>query len=392
MTQILGNLNKMPILSILYVCLILCLITSGASATELLVAPAGTLDWLGYGIDSKTRYKKEKCLTGTQIPTTTRSLGMKFDHGLSYEEFNETTYGRISAGVNFIIFGGSASVSLTHTYTETSSRLSSVLVFDYIKDTISLEDRSYSTIGQNVLGSSPLDQRNTCGDQFIHSAKLGAKLTLAANLEFETEDEYNQFILKIKIRVLFFKKTITKVKEFKEHAEGGMFSLKIDQFGGRTTELDQILSQNPTYCPVETIESCLDTLDLLFQYLFSDTGYVADVDNDLKILEYTTEPYIESGHMALQGQTVDGTDPGFSILETDLSNLLGDNVRKAEKIRNLLHKDGANQAELNSKLEAANNNIVLLEGAMVYCENNEDYNACYTFADAAVDSLEPVDI
>ncbi len=361
-----------------------------ANTTEYLIASDGTLNWLGMGFDSTTRYKKEACISGVQTSTGNHSMDLGFYHGLDFNSILQNSYGRTSVGVNFIIFGGSASITVTQRYSETSSRMSSFLRLNYIKHRISLENRSYTDLGLSVLNSLPKKQREICGDRFIHSAKLGASLTLAANLEFKTMEDYKKYVKKIKVRFLFWSKTITEINEFKREAEGGVFSLKLIQNGGYSARLEEIMTQNPTYCLVENIEACMTTSDLLFDYIFSPDGYTTDVDNNLAILDFTTEPYIESGHLQLKGQTTNVDDPGYSKVEAELMAYLGENVQNAEKIRNILLTDGIDPEEYNKKLDTANHNIAILEAAIAICKNSENYDNCQENADIAIASLESI--
>ncbi|TMP76960.1 hypothetical protein CWC05_21045, partial [Pseudoalteromonas ruthenica] len=68
-------------------------------------------------------------------------------------------------------------------------------------------------------------ENNDCGNSFIYQLDYGRDVFINTRLHFRSEADYKRFVTKIKIRLLFFKKTITKVKLIEKYAANAVLSI-----------------------------------------------------------------------------------------------------------------------------------------------------------------------
>ena len=212
----------------------------------------------------------------------------------------------MKGGVNLIIFAGSVSTSLSSKITDNSRTASSSVKLIYDAKDLSLENRRLSAFGESIIDQNDFLVDAACGNEFVHHVKLGSEIYVNARLYFRSIEEYQKWVTKIKVSVLFYSKTKTKTKEWYDLTENGVYSNDIVSRGGMTDRLQSILDNNPTYCKTDEMDACIDTGSKVFDYLFSENGYSADIKTAPKqVISFSTQPYFTSGHFELAKPAVD---------------------------------------------------------------------------------------
>ncbi|MEM9103394.1 MAG: hypothetical protein AAGB12_13845 [Pseudomonadota bacterium] len=345
-----------------------------------------TVDWLGRGFNTKTGFTKSTCLNGeVKIAGNTQGL-LRYDGSRTVTERIEEKFGEVKGSVNFVVFGGSVSVSVFSRVTDSVTSTSSSLRLLYQEKDYSLENRQLTTFGQNI-SKNPNFIYDNCGNEFVHSVKVGSELFVTAKLHFRTRESYERFRTKIKIRVLFIKKTKTITKEFREYAQNAVYSIQVNTVGGVTTKLKNILDNNPTHCLLDTIENCLLTSERIFDYLFDEQGYAVDLSSEnLRVTEFTTQNYKDSGHFDLVPDLVALPDPGYRILERKLLIKTMESEALKEHFSAFLavETDETIKERIVNKLETVNANLNQLQEAMSYCQQEPTINECRHRVDQAL--------
>ena len=375
-------------------CFLICLLHINVGHTDVYLAPEATLDWLGKGFDSFSSFPKQHCVQGQTLGIGNTHAKLNYRAGHTTQQRMEENFGKIKGSLNLVVFSGSASVEVFTRTSENETSASSVLQLDYNAQDVSLEQRTLTTLGNQMIGRPGSEQRQQCGDEFIHHIKLGSNLYVTAKLHFRSKDEYERYKTKIKIRVLFFKKTKTITKEFKKYTENAVYSIKVIANGGMTEQLRHILDNNPGYCRTEQIEDCVATTTKLFDYLFSEGGYADDLQNsDLNVLSFSTSSYSDSGHFDLDPELNSNYDPGFRILEQKLTIKLQENIACQDRLSafKAVETDEAIIAAYQEKLDKINSNIDNLKQAVDTCKIEPEFAICRSAVDNTLLGLHTID-
>ncbi|WP_010380022.1 hypothetical protein [Pseudoalteromonas rubra] len=242
---------------------------------------------LGRAFDPTMHKVSHACLQGTPVQHSEQSGSLDYFQRVDETFIKRRTFGEVHGGVNLFIIAGSVSTSMTHRNATDQRTLTSQLHLKF--------DEGYSTL-ENRQVKSGVDLKD-CGSHFVYQVNYGRDLFVNTRLHFRTEEDYKRFVIKIKIRLLFFKKTITKVKEIEKYAENAVFSVDVNSNGPLPAKLQQQLNEQPTYCRGGNITPCLQTLESLVAYSFDPNGLMLDLaDLDKVPRSFVVKSYQDSGH------------------------------------------------------------------------------------------------
>lgn len=226
--------------------------------------------------------------------------GLAYRGAFDSKTMINTLSGSIKGSVNFILFGGSVKFSISNKVTENESTAASTLVLNYTKGSYNLQNRRIKPQITSLLQSDPAAARSKCGDGYIHNVKLGSNLYVSAKLHFKSRSEYEWYQTKVKIKVLFWSKTVTKTKEFYEATQNAVYSIQVNSDGGMTPALSQLASGGTRYCKTDNMDACIDYAEQLYAYLLDGGDYANDLsDAQLNTMSYEVASYEKSGHYAL---------------------------------------------------------------------------------------------
>jgi hypothetical protein len=341
---------------------------------------------LGQGFDSQLTMFRDACVTGELVETGNTQGELSYTGANTVERHMEETFGKVKGGINLILFAGSVSTSLSSRVTDNSRTASSSVQLIYDARDLSLENRTLTPLGESVAAQDDLQVDAVCGDSFIHHVKLGSEIYVTARLYFRSIEEYQKWVTKIKVRFLFYSKTKTKTKEWLDLTENGVYSITVDTRGGMTDRLQSILNNNPTYCTTDNMDACIDTGSKVFDYLFSETGYSADIQNAPKqVISFTTQPYGASGHFSLAKPHVDkGTQ--FALEEEKLRVRLYANQQIRESLYAFaqVETNGTEKERLLADVALAEQNIAALDEAADTCRGTSLFATCQQAVSLAI--------
>ncbi len=276
----------------------LLLFLSGDALSTTYYALGSENETLGRGFSTSLSMPLSNCLTGDKVFHGGNKGELIYHQSMDSNELMSSMTGSVKGSVNLVLFGGSAKFSMRKKVTENTNSVSSVLQLGYVSGTHSFENRQLNELAKSELQSQPGAIENICGDGFISSITTGSNLYVTAKLYFRDKTEYEWFQTKIKIRVLFFSKTITKTKEFSNAIKNAVYSVQVHTDGGLTPYLNTLGTER--FCRGTDVTACMDYADTLFKYLLDGGDYRNDIQPEqLKTIKYTVEPYENSGHMQL---------------------------------------------------------------------------------------------
>ncbi|BBN80223.1 hypothetical protein PA25_02080 [Pseudoalteromonas sp. A25] len=273
---------------------------------------------LGKAFDTQLHQPSTHCLTGT-VKFHQESAGqLDYLQHLNETQIRRRTFGEVHGGVNLFIVAGSVSTSITHRNATDNLTLTSQLHLNMSQGHSTLENR-------HVLKGAA-----HCGDQFIYQVNFGRDLFINTRLHFRSEADYKKYVTKIKIRLLFFKKTKTKVKEIEKFAQNAVLTIDANSSGTLPPSLQQILNTNPIHCRGANISPCLNTLQMLADYTFG-----GQLSNDLQALpklprSIVTKSYEESGHFEVNNDISVDTQQ-YEQIWHDIEQRYGAAVRRQQR-------------------------------------------------------------
>ncbi|NQZ10458.1 MAG: hypothetical protein HRT35_25170 [Algicola sp.] len=351
-------------------------------------------DWLGRGIQSTSGLTKQTCVTGDWVERGNTSIAIKYQGSkTAMQSLNEMS-GSVKGSVNLGLFAGSVSVSM-HTRLEENENTASVVYrISYEGSDLSLENRTYTTLGNSMIGQSASAIQEVCGDEFIDHMQLGSELYLVAQMVFASKEEYEEYVTKVKVRVLFWTSTTTIKDEFYQYAQNGIYSLKVLSTSPLPAPISAIIgASGRKYCTTAAIADCVTAANDIIAYLFDDTGYQSYLrDNEnLGITQYHSSVYESSGHYqypAVQLVSV----VGILALQTQLMDALSDNLFKQNIAEAYSANLGPDRSSYLTLLAQIDSNIALLEGALDACRANPTVASCQGIVDTAIAQLVTIDI
>ncbi|MBE0366728.1 MULTISPECIES: hypothetical protein [Pseudoalteromonas] len=274
---------------------------------------------LGKGFDQELHQEQDSCVTGDLKFHSAMSGELDYLQHQNSVAISRRTFGEIHAGVNLFIVAGSVSTSINHRNSTDNLSLTSQLHLKL--------DEGYSTLENRSLVADY--DKKACGGAFIYQLNYGRDIFINTRLHFRSEADFKRFVTKIKIRLLFFKKTITKVKLIEKYAANAVLSIDANSNASLPAGLTQLLNSNTQHCRGSDITPCLNTLQRLSDYVFGDTGFTSDL-NKLKKAprSVATRSYQDSGHYDLMDAAQVRVDHQYDHIWRSVEARFGDAVRR----------------------------------------------------------------
>lgn len=273
-------------LAVWLLAVIVVVLSQGAQAERYVSDRVGVAD-LGRSVQPSSLQLGAACVQGTVQYHPHGRAQLDYWQGMDDIDSARQVYGEVHGGVNLFIAAGSVSTSITQRNATDNLTLSSQLHLQLDQGSSSLEQRTV------LPGSSSAN----CGEQFVYQVRYGQDIFLNARWHFRSEDDYQKFVTKVKVRVLFFKKTYTKVKELESHAKNAVLDIDVSSSAPLPAPLQALLQAQPRYCPGNNIAPCLATLQHVVDYLVGDTGLRADLATmPLQPRQFVTASYQDSGY------------------------------------------------------------------------------------------------
>lgn len=361
------------------------------------IDPDAELSWLGRGVQSQSGLFKGACVSGTAQDSHSKTLGLSYQDSKTARQSLREMSGSVSANINLGLFGGGVSVQM-HTRLEDNENTAS-LVFHlrYNGKDVILHDRSLTALGQSLVGSSPSVIEESCGDQYIDHMQLGNDLYFVSQMVFASKEDYEKFVTKIKVRVLFFTATATITDTFYEYAASGRYNIKalssnplpqtiIDELG-YDGEINCYPNQSAGMAP------CVNAGNNIMNYLFDPNGYkswLAD-DSHLGITYFNASSYEKTGHADFAG-IVAVDNSALATLHEQLLDELTVQYNQRNIIKPYAEALSLQQQIYDPLLLKVDANIAALESAMASCKANPEFSSCQAAINNAIGQLNTIEL
>ncbi|NVJ58848.1 MAG: hypothetical protein HWE27_00585 [Gammaproteobacteria bacterium] len=357
-----------------------------------------TTDWLGRGVESASGVLKQNCLSGEPVKYTNQHLSLGFQNKQSISSSIREIDGKISGDVNLGLFGGGATVQLHSRMVENSNTISAVLRINYTGSTFRFENRTYSAFGESLIGQTPHIIQKECGDEYIDHIQLGNDVYFISQLVFDDKEEYQEFVTKIRVRVLFFKTEKTRTKEFYEYAKNARYTIKVLS-SNPLPELikNQLNGSDEIHCgssSADDIEFCDQASDAIMDYFLSENGYAQWLNNEdnLGVTFYKSSQYGKTGHQELAAVTPLKIDE-WLLLDEKIKALLSSQYQLLNVYQSFAEVPVAGQSEAITLRSILFSNIGWLDKAKEVCADAfvlDLISQCRQSIDNAISQQQPV--
>ncbi|NUZ09917.1 hypothetical protein HUZ36_03915 [Pseudoalteromonas sp. McH1-7] len=371
--------------------IVLCGLLSSTANAHTYYSLNTAKETLGQGFEQTLGIPLEPCLDG-QWQFQGGSMGdLVYRGDFDSDTMINTITGSVKAGINLVIFGGSAKFSMRRKVTKNRNSAASAVELTYEKGSYNFENRTTKPNISDLLNTSPSEVRGRCGDSFIHNIKLGSRIYVTAKLHFADQTKYEWFQTKIKVKFLFFSKTFTKTKVFQDATKDAVYTIQVNTDGGMTPELARLTKNGTMHCKTDNLTPCITYADNLFSYLLDGGDYVDDLkDEHLNVLKYEVESYEDSGHYDLAYAGQPAISERYIALSARLrgyQDLVYDEIERLTAFR-AVSEDPSEIAQLNTRLQARENQRISLEQAGEYCATLPGTTLCENRVESAIATVD----
>ena len=176
-----------------------------------------------------------------------------------------------TGSVDIGIASVSAEVSLSQLLSSDDETLSMVYEFDLNGQTAVANNLVLSVLGKSLFNTPILDPtqiREKCGDGFISSVDLGAKIYVVLKAHFSNAEAKKDFMEKYEVSVLWGTVTKTISSSFDHVKNTAFITVNAYQFGGNPAELNLILLNNKAKygCTLDNLAPCTENMKQLMAY------------------------------------------------------------------------------------------------------------------------------
>lgn len=256
---------------------------SSVASAQTVPAVQSALGRVGQGYDHRSHAFRSSCLGGSFAYAGASSTSIAVEKTMSEDQLNAVTHSHISGKVN--LFAASAELSASYYRSiQTHSKSLTMSWGRIVKGkTVLLTEPTLTADGIKARDSGdPTLRHLLCGDGFLNQIDLGASVVLTATIHFANASYRDEFLAKIKYKVLAWK----RVKELKAERHWAHKFSHIDfsgyQIGGDPAKLDDILAKaKKTTCTIADMESCFPAMKALEDYAFGPDGLTKQL-HDLK--------------------------------------------------------------------------------------------------------------
>ncbi|KAB8031866.1 hypothetical protein [Fluviispira multicolorata] len=234
---------------------------------------------LGSGYDSNSQILKSHCVTGTiRVPTiNTSDFKVGYLYNLSTESLIKNISGTLAGDVSYSIFSGNGAIEYAKkagasqtsvSFTEVAELDGGEIGFDF-----NANDKAVSLLAQSQLNSNG-EALNTaeqaCGDSFVDSVSIGAKLYTTVKFSFKNESTQTLFKGKVKANLQNLGELNGEIKKLDDYLKKSFhLTVYAFQLGGDPSQLPKAISTenraSVTNCSGEDVDACfaiLKNLDL----------------------------------------------------------------------------------------------------------------------------------
>lgn len=378
-------------------CAVLCLSTSTFAS----VLPSGLSGFLGAAYRSKTaKLLNNPCVLGPEMAEDLvygMSASTKnFEANVGFEMMLGKLDGTLGLSVDFPIIN-EGSFSYARRASANDFRINWLLSMEVVRKSI-LFDPHQLQLAKRVEEISPHALEAYCGDEYISQVDLGAQLFASLVIDFATKDDMDIFLRNnIKIEVNFHTADVSLEGDLKlidEKVRGRtQIHLHLEQQGGDSAKLAKAINRDFVSCTLDSIQSCLNTLRSIIQYMNTDFSSQLKGRADYVPLRFNTQSY---KHTSFAKTLV--SPESFDLLDETVKsrrkNLQQQYIHQTE-LYDRANKitldfsallDGQKRAQIKAIEKDASHNIQQLHNAIQFCYNNPNIRCIQRSLD-----LKPID-
>lgn len=357
---------------------------------------AGAAATLGRGVDLRLGSPKAQCASGSEVLRRNPSGSLSSSFGASFERLLSAASGAASASFDLGLFGASARVDYLARVGQVELSTAYVVQFESRRAELVLARPALTAAGAAALPLSDAERFARCGDSFISALDIGARLLLSAVLHFDSREELERFVTRVRVEALFGLAHSTRdfVAETQSFAQSAYLQVVALQEGGQPAALQAVLGPaSGATCRLDDVERCL----ALYRALLA---YAARVPEQFHPHSDASEWAVLGAHTTRYGDSdLEALAAAEPALERGAAFGLAQLSRQRASVANQLARlefllqivSPARRAELAGTSEALLAQRSALDAALGRCRAAASRQACAAEAEAAHD-LETFDL
>ncbi|WP_186645817.1 hypothetical protein [Fluviispira vulneris] len=232
---------------------------------------------LGQGYNSNTEEYLSQCVSDTEseiIYTGQPSSTVHQRTNMSFEELNSVINGRADGTTTFSSFSANGSFEYSSKAQRTKNSVTFTNIINYENNHITilkpyLNKDAYSLINKTTKSVNHISD-DVCGNQFVSSLSLGAKLLITVKISLSDSLEAQKISGDLDVTVPAFGSIAGYITALDEKtAKDKSISIFIKQIGGDVSQLAAAIPLDALKCSLEdknSRESCIRTLKELSNY------------------------------------------------------------------------------------------------------------------------------
>lgn len=227
---------------------------------------------LGSGFDSLKNRKLANCMDASKfLYSGTNYSDLSFVSDASYEDLlDELSVGIYGKASLFGLASAKVSGDVINTLATSDETGAFIYKFEVSGKSAVLPEPKLNAHGMAAYSKNdPVYFQETCGDQFVEQAKLGAKLFVGLKYTFTSKEDKEKLLIKLKGSLLWG--LIKFSKEWSDETRSLLKNVRVSveafQIGGDTRKLEEL--KQAIYqgsCAGDNAEHCAQSLDRLIQY------------------------------------------------------------------------------------------------------------------------------
>lgn len=247
--------------------------------------------FLGSGFDSSTQTFKAPCVTGrlAYVGSSTGQVGLQ--SGISQDRLLTELGMAVGADISLDIIKASGAASFSANTANTSNSISAAYLVSAAGKNAVLQDLTLTKVGTQAVQNGNVKQ--VCGDSFIHSLALEAKLMINVKFSFTSSSLKAQFQSDASANIMDFLKLKGNMNAaVNKYGRNVQFIVSATQVGGDVSKLSNIFKDvNSTQqdfkagmstqifkCDIDNFQACSDAISQMINYATAPGGFASQLN------------------------------------------------------------------------------------------------------------------
>ncbi|WP_041577848.1 leucine-rich repeat protein [Bdellovibrio bacteriovorus] len=372
------------------------LITGAAPAYAETITKLSEQGFLGSGFDSATQTFKVPCVTGTLAYVGSSNGYVGVEAGVSQERLLTELGMAIGADISLDIISAGGAANFTGSTANTSNSVSAAYVISAAGKNAVLQNLTLTQAGKDAVSKGNVKQ--VCGDSYIRSLALEAKLLINVKFTFTSSDLKANFQSDANANIMDIIKLNGRMNAaVQKYGRDVKFTVTAVQVGGDVSKLANILKGVETSeekikkgvtaqifkCDIEKYEACYEAISQMINYATEEGGFSSQLNSMTYQPQKSDGPawmqygYTSYANSEAQELSSEVTDIGEDIKQKRRSLVrqylkLSADLGRTQDLLDISIEHSEEKARLQTLQSVIRDNFDVVQNAIKICRENPD--------------------